>query len=110
MAGPGRLAWLCLAVCAVLAASGTVERLKVGVNVRAIVARILSRYPTKYAMYRELVQNANDADATEISFTLKPCGGDSGGSCLVVSDNGMGFDDTAWERLLTIASGNPDGI
>ena len=107
----GHLSWAILALSALVlsvavAGGADVERLKVGVNVRAIVARILSRYPTKYAMYRELVQNANDAGASEVSFTLAQV---DGKPSLVVSDDGKGFSPVDWDRLLTIASGNPDG-
>jgi hypothetical protein len=71
-------------------------------------------------MFREMIQNANDAGATEITFDFKKsCGkdgfsatsnwlsGDNKPGCLIVKDNGAGFEADGWDRLRTIASGNP---
>ena len=83
------------------------SKVDVEVNVRMMVERILSRYPNKFAMFREMIQNSNDAGARSISFKFcmdchhsKPA--------LIVMDDGAGFSPEAWERLVTIASGNPD--
>jgi hypothetical protein len=86
------------------------EQLEVDVNVRAIVDRILSRYPNKFAMFREMIQNANDAEATSIEFDFRDdCSGMGvEGPCMHVQDDGKGFADEGWKRLVTIASGNPD--
>jgi hypothetical protein len=89
-------------------------KFNVQVNVKAMIQRILSRYPSKYAMFREMIQNANDAGANEITFDFRnSC--DAGmwtyfknDPCLVISDDGSGFTEAAWTRLRTIASGNPD--
>jgi curved DNA-binding protein CbpA len=84
-------------------------RREVEVNVKAMIYRILSRYPSKLAMYREVIQNSNDAGAKSMKLTLErdDCGGHPA-PCFVVQDDGKGFDDESWERLITIASGNPD--
>jgi hypothetical protein len=71
-------------------------------------------------MFREMIQNANDAGATEITFDFKKScskdgfsttsnwlSTDSKPGCLVVKDNGAGFEKDGWDRLRTIASGNP---
>lgn len=46
---------------------------RVQVNQRALIDKILARYAAEYAVYRELLQNSNDADATtaEIHFTWR---------------------------------------
>jgi hypothetical protein len=44
---------------------------RVEVNQRALIDKILARYASAGAVYRELLQNSNDAEATnaEIHFT-----------------------------------------
>jgi hypothetical protein len=101
---------------------GVHTRMNVKVNIRAVIQRILSRYPARYAMFREMIQNANDAGASMIKFEFRAsCDPDgdslwsslkgnlvSGNACLVITDDGSGFNEAAWTRLRTIASGNPD--
>ena len=45
---------------------------RVEVNQRALIDKILARYASAGAVYRELLQNSNDADATvaEIYFSV----------------------------------------
>lgn len=47
------------------------EEERVEVNQRALIDKILARYASANAVYRELIQNSNDAEATvaEIYFT-----------------------------------------
>jgi hypothetical protein len=47
------------------------EEERVEVNQRALIDKILARYASANAVYRELIQNSNDAEATiaEIHFT-----------------------------------------
>jgi hypothetical protein len=47
------------------------EEERVEVNQRALIDKILARYAAANAVYRELIQNSNDAEATaaEIYFT-----------------------------------------
>jgi hypothetical protein len=47
------------------------EEERVEVNQRALIDKILARYASANAVYRELLQNSNDAEATvaEIHFT-----------------------------------------
>ena len=56
------------------------------------------------------LKNANDAEASFIEFKFnETCTVDGQRvPCLVAVDDGFGFTETAWERLTTIASGNPD--
>ena len=80
---------------------------RVEVNQRALIDKILARYASAGAVYRELLQNSNDADATrgEIDFTVNE-------SNVVTSveykNNGMPFRPQDWDRLQKIAEGNPD--
>ena len=47
------------------------EEERVEVNQRALIDKILARYASANAVYRELLQNSNDAEATvaEVHFT-----------------------------------------
>jgi hypothetical protein len=80
---------------------------RVEVNQRALIDKILARYASANAVYRELVQNSNDADATtaEIYFTT-----DADGIVkqVLYRNNGMPFRPQDWSRLKKIAEGNPD--
>lgn len=70
-------------------------------------------------MYRELLQNSNDAEATnaEVHFTTTASaeGSSSTGNSsskivqqVMYRNNGMPFRDQDWSRLKKIAEGNPD--
>jgi hypothetical protein len=80
---------------------------RVEVNQRALIDKILARYASAGAVYRELLQNSNDADAkvAKIKFTTDE-------SNIVTSvmycNNGMPFRPQDWARLKKIAEGNPD--
>ena len=80
---------------------------RVEVNQRALIDKILARYASAGAVYRELLQNSNDADAkvAKIKFTTDE-------SNIVTSvmycNNGMPFRSQDWARLKKIAEGNPD--
>jgi hypothetical protein len=80
---------------------------RVEVNQRALIDKILARYASAGAVYRELLQNSNDADATtaEIYFTT-----DAEGivTQVLYRNNGMPFRPQDWSRLKKIAEGNPD--
>jgi hypothetical protein len=91
-------------------AEALTSNFNVKVNVKAIVQRILSRYPNKFALFREMIQNSNDAKATMVKFDFqRKCSQlKHNGPCLVIQDDGLGFQKSGWERLTTIASGNPD--
>lgn len=103
---------------------------RVEVNQRALIDKILARYSSSGAVYRELLQNSNDAEATvaeiyistrshdaKSTYSSVPSGG--GGSSsnyhhdLVVTqviyrNNGLPFRPQDWSRLRAIAEGNPD--
>ncbi|ORY08409.1 hypothetical protein K493DRAFT_272766 [Basidiobolus meristosporus CBS 931.73] len=92
---------------------------RVQVNQRHLIDKILARYSAPFTIYRELLQNANDAGATEakIHFRTKtpddahnPTSFDPNASCHTVlfQNNGRPFQPEDWNRLKKIAEGNPD--
>jgi uncharacterized protein YkuJ len=87
-----------------IAADGVDARVEV--NQRALIDKILARYASANAVYRELLQNSNDAEAktAEIYFEMS---GDVV-SQVVYRNNGMAFRPQDWKRLTAIAEGNPD--
>ncbi|KAJ8581652.1 hypothetical protein M405DRAFT_938167 [Rhizopogon salebrosus TDB-379] len=113
------------------------ERWKPGkVNQRALIDKVLARYPEDFTVFRELLQNADDARATkvQIDFQTSDYAGHSAGANAkanringtvpnlnttehvasrqlfkwVVRNNGDFFEDKDWDRLTKIADGNPD--
>lgn len=80
---------------------------RVEVNQRALIDKILARYASANAVYRELLQNSNDANAKqgEIYFTV-----DEGNVVeqVMYRNDGMPFRPQDWSRLKKIAEGNPD--
>jgi hypothetical protein len=105
--------------------SGGEERVEV--NQRALIDKILARYASAGAVYRELLQNSNDADATVAELYYTTASSASTGSDetttnassspltskkIVTSvqyrNNGLPFRPQDWARLKKIAEGNPD--
>ncbi|EJU01784.1 hypothetical protein DACRYDRAFT_107520 [Dacryopinax primogenitus] len=98
---------------------------QVEVNQRALIDKVLARYSGEFTVFRELLQNADDAQATraEIRFDTKAYMENS--SLEVLADrlpnlkkdvvyqwtfknDGMVFKEEDWNRLKKIAEGNPD--
>eukprot|EP00966_Prymnesium_polylepis_P295991 6836472-Prymnesium_polylepis.1 len=88
-------------------------RRDVEVDQRALVKKILARYPTPFPPIRELVQNADDAGATEVRLSLEHAApgempidaDDAGGSSaypalrrVCVWNNGRAFTEADWQR------------
>ena len=44
------------------------QRSRVGVDVKALVDKVLGRYATDFGTLRELIQNADDAGARDVHF------------------------------------------
>mgnify|MGYP001197945455 CR=1 FL=1 len=86
---------------------GTIRH-KVEVDQRALVDKILARYATDFGALRELVQNADDAGATEVEVELLFAIGGSEPSRIKVWNNGRAFNEADWLRVRKIAAGNPD--
>lgn len=79
---------------------------RVEVNQRALIDKILARYASAGAVYRELIQNSNDATAAcaEVRFVVA----EGCVSEVVYRNNGLPFRSQDWERMRKIAEGNPD--
>ena len=93
----------------------------VSVNQRALVEKILSRYAVDFFLLKELIQNCDDAQATsvEVDLTAEPPTAAerlAGGvrtpkrftALSVTNRGGKMFDDGGWDRIVEIATGNPD--
>lgn len=94
------------------------------VNQKALVTKILARYATDFFVLKELIQNADDAQSTEVTIDLTtdkredvaPAlraqvlagAGQSFSALAVRNSGGRLFDDAGWERIVEIATGNPD--
>ncbi|KAL1527758.1 hypothetical protein AB1Y20_009143 [Prymnesium parvum] len=88
-------------------------RRDVEVDQRALVKKILARYPTPFPPVRELLQNADDAGATELRVSLELAaeprdGGEPALRRVSVWNNGRAFTESDWQRVRRIASGNTD--
>ncbi|KAH7411846.1 hypothetical protein DE146DRAFT_641550 [Phaeosphaeria sp. MPI-PUGE-AT-0046c] len=101
---------------------------EVTVNTRALIDKVLARYSSEHTTLRELIQNAADAKAdtvtikfeTDPSLTVPtPHGVDESALLthiiknhtmkrLAVTNNGQPFTTADWNRLKSIADGNPD--
>ncbi|KAI6027972.1 hypothetical protein PISMIDRAFT_91498 [Pisolithus microcarpus 441] len=104
------------------------EDAPVTVDTRALIDKVLARYSGEFTVFRELLQNSDDAgcDAAEIRFEtagflrLKPGAATKAGPLMLpdlkITDvsqwtfrnHGKPFTKQDWDRLPKIASGNPD--
>ena len=79
---------------------------------RALIDKILARYASAGAVYRELLQNSNDAEATTAEILITTSSPSEGGkevvSQVIYRNNGLPFRTQDWARLRKIAEGNPD--
>jgi hypothetical protein len=68
------------------------------------------RYSAEYTVYREVLQNANDAGApsVEILFEEQKKEETSRVTSITIRNNGRPFNQDDWARLRKIAEGNPD--
>ncbi|KAF7975917.1 hypothetical protein HWV62_8178 [Athelia sp. TMB] len=101
----------------------------VEVNQRALIDKVLARYSGEFTVFRELLQNSDDAQskAVEIRFETERYTARAGAQAeagglkealpdlkkapvhrWVFKNNGMLFRDQDWSRLKKIAEGNPD--
>ncbi|WVR07080.1 hypothetical protein IAU60_004119 [Kwoniella sp. DSM 27419] len=97
----------------------------VEVNQRALIDKILARYSGEHTIFRELLQNADDAGAEHVQIKFYTEAGvaaldrGEGSSTLpnvkrdqivryVVANDGIPFRQQDWQRLKKIAEGNPD--
>ncbi|UZJ56469.1 hypothetical protein CBS101457_005789 [Exobasidium rhododendri] len=105
---------------ALLLDSGTSEA--VTVNQRALIDKILARYAAEHTVFRELIQNADDAGAHTCELRLHSVEGSKNSQdtdlqvpnlkgtlkSWVFRNNGKPFNGDDWNRLRRIAEGNPD--
>lgn len=97
----------------------------VEVNQRALIDKILARYSGEHTIFRELLQNSDDAGAQHVQVKfytkegLEALKSDQKPSKLpdaktalihsyIVSNDGIPFRTEDWQRLKKIAEGNPD--
>ncbi|GAA6001650.1 hypothetical protein JCM10207_002248 [Rhodosporidiobolus poonsookiae] len=104
---------------------------QVTVNQRALVDKLLARYSGEHTVYRELLQNSDDAAASSVEIHFRTSSGAIGTSnslvdqptyspdalpdllstkvaTIIVRNDGFVFRQEDWARLTEIASGNPD--
>jgi len=91
------------------AAADVQEHRRVEVNQRALIDKILARYASQHSLYRELLQNSNDAQASTAEIRFQT-GEDENVTQMVYRNNGIPFRPEDWERLQKIAEGNPDPV
>ncbi|PWN24508.1 hypothetical protein BDZ90DRAFT_244782 [Jaminaea rosea] len=93
----------------------------VTVNQRALVDKLLARYASEFTVFRELIQNADDANASCCQLKLESVGYSPSSpsptplpnlraplSKWIWRNDGWPFRDQDWARLRRIAEGNPD--
>lgn len=68
---------------------------------------LIFRYSAEFTVYRETLQNANDAMAEAVEIRYKT---DEAGqvASLTFTNNGRPFSPQDWSRLRKIAEGNPN--
>ena len=76
---------------------------EIRINQRELIMKILARYSGQFTVLRELIQNANDSKADAYTIRLFP-----EKKQIHISHNGFVFRKQDWDRITTIASGNPD--
>lgn len=86
---------------------------RVEVNQRALIDKILARYASAGAVYRELLQNSNDAEASRAEIHITTVKRDQSVgkeevTQVLYRNNGLPFRPQDWARLRKIAEGNPD--
>ncbi|GBB83158.1 hypothetical protein RclHR1_00010040 [Rhizophagus clarus] len=80
----------------------------VEVNQRDLIDKILARYSSKFVIYRELLQNSDDADSKSIQIKFETEKNMDKVIRILFKNNGFPFRPEDWERLKSIAEGNPD--
>ncbi|CAG8783954.1 533_t:CDS:2, partial [Racocetra persica] len=81
--------------------------LRVEVNQRCLVDKMLARYSSEFAVFRELLQNSDDANSLAANIVFIGTIGESY-SRMLFKNNGFAFRQQDWDRLKRIAEGNLD--
>ncbi|CAG8511335.1 12498_t:CDS:10, partial [Dentiscutata erythropus] len=97
------------------------DEVRVEVNQRHLIDKMLARYASEFVIFRELMQNADDAKSTtvEIIFNIEKSGKlntitgindvrHTKYARIQFRNNGFAFRPEDWNRLKKIAEGNPD--
>ncbi|CAF4020170.1 unnamed protein product [Rotaria sordida] len=90
----------------------------VTINLRKLIEGMLAHYSSEFFVFRELIQNADDAKASSFSLEIK-CNAPSSSSVemdfhnhviteICTTNDGLIFSETDWKRVATIAEGNTD--
>ncbi|GBC47094.2 hypothetical protein GLOIN_2v1761431 [Rhizophagus irregularis DAOM 181602=DAOM 197198] len=79
---------------------------RVQVNQRDLIDKILARYSCKFVIFRELMQNSDDAESSSAKIIFETNGNKI--TRIIFKNNGFAFRPEDWERLVRIAEGNPD--
>ncbi|KAJ3355282.1 hypothetical protein HDU91_005683 [Kappamyces sp. JEL0680] len=94
---------------------------KVEVNQRHLIDKILARYSAEFTIYRELLQNSNDAGAQTVQIQFNTIKQENSAkswlpwssalvtcSSITYRNDGVPFSEQDFARLRKIAEGNPD--
>ncbi|CAB5200411.1 unnamed protein product [Rhizophagus irregularis] len=79
---------------------------RVEVNQRDLIYKILARYSCKFVIFRELMQNSDDAESSSVKILFETDGNKI--TKIIFKNNGFIFRAEDWNRLVKIAEGNPD--
>ncbi|KAF9167525.1 hypothetical protein DFQ26_004297 [Actinomortierella ambigua] len=99
----------------VLSTTGAEERVEV--NQRHLIDKILARYSAEFVVYRELMQNSDDAAAKSVQIVFETASPNPQETApnltakitrVTFKNNGFHFRPEDWNRLKKIAEGNPD--
>ncbi|CAG8651073.1 778_t:CDS:2, partial [Cetraspora pellucida] len=80
---------------------------RVEVNQRCLIDKMLSRYSSEFVVFRELMQNSDDAKSSAVEIVFENIVGETY-SRMLFKNNGLTFGPQDWNRLKKIAEGNPD--
>ncbi|KAF9264248.1 hypothetical protein L218DRAFT_958669 [Marasmius fiardii PR-910] len=95
----------------------------VEVNQRALIDKVLARYSAEFTVFRELLQNSDDAQSRKVEIHFQSAEFLEGKSIderplpdlkkahvkkWIFKNDGIAFRDEDWNRLKKIAEGNPD--
>ncbi|CAG8693408.1 42552_t:CDS:10, partial [Gigaspora margarita] len=85
----------------------SLTEIRVEVNQRHLIDKMLARYAAEFVVFRELMQNADDAKTTAVEIIFE---GTTDGTLTktIFKNNGFHFREQDWNRLKKIAEGNPD--
>ncbi|RGB34624.1 hypothetical protein C1646_143658 [Rhizophagus diaphanus] len=102
---------------------------RVEVNQRLLIDKILARYPSEFVVFRELMQNSDDAGSSTVQIVFETASNNYKAvrnpsnpskrlsldrkmenkiTRIIFKNNGFAFRVEDWNRLKKIAEGNPD--